>query len=130
MPEQTPTSNQSFPSPNSDYQETFQKIVEALEKNDSPKLYELLYPEIKNISSYDTFRMAAEAQSTSEGQVTKVEVISPPTLNSGGSWDEGDNKGKWVDGRVAITRDNSKKEFTIRLVRQDQKWWLFGTIEN
>jgi hypothetical protein len=107
------------------YQQVFQKTVNALEQNNLEKLYNVLAPSLKEIFSYQSFLEGFNAPETDEGKVTKVTIISGPQLKTGDQWGED----KWAEGEVEITREKTKRQFILRLVKENNQWWLFGTIE-
>lgn len=100
----------------------FLEIVEALESNNLKELFDKFAPSMKEfLVTYDSF---AETFNKTP-RVTKITIISNSELKVGDDWEIG----KWAEGTVEITREETtEQQYVIRLVNEDNQWWLFATI--
>lgn len=107
------------------YQGLFQGTASALETNSPGNIYKDLSPSIRDLFTYEGFLEGYKAREETDGKVVKVEVVSNPQLKSGGEWEEG----KWADGEIRVVREKSSELFLVRMTKEGERWWVFGTIE-
>lgn len=107
------------------YQGVFQRTANALETNSPGNIYKDLSPSIRDLFTYEGFLAGYKAKEETDGKVVKVEVVSSPQLKSDREWGEG----KWAEGETRVVREKSSKLFLVRMTKEEERWWVFGTIE-
>lgn len=107
------------------FEKMFQNTVEALRANNRDEMYQNLAPSLKVTFTYENFVEGYNSTEQNEGKIKQVDIISEPQLKTGGEWGEN----KWAEGKIRIDRERGSSLFLVRLIKEEGKWWVFGTIK-
>lgn len=100
-----------------------ERVVESLQRNDAQSLYAEMSPSFRELFSLETFLEGEQTLTGEKGPIIEVQVISPPVVKTGGEWN-----GEWADAQVRIVRQTGAETYLVRFRRENDLWWLFGTL--
>lgn len=110
--------DRSSPDPVSD------RVVQALQRNDMPALYEEMSPSLKELFTLDELTAGEQGVAGTEGRITGIEVLEPPTVKTGPEWNS-----EWAEARVQVTRETTTETYLVRFHLENGQWWFFGTLK-
>lgn len=102
----------------------YNRIVQALQRNDMRTLYEEMSPLFKELFTLETLMDGEQSIVTTQGRIINVEVLEPPTVKTGSEWN-----GEWAEARVRITRQTTTETYLVRFHLENGQWWFFGTLK-
>jgi hypothetical protein len=100
------------------------RVVQDLQRNDMQALYAEMSPSLRELFTLDQLLAGENSVVAAEGQITRAEVLEPPTSRTGPEWN-----GEWADAKVRITRGTITEVYVARYHLENGQWWFFGTIK-
>jgi hypothetical protein len=100
------------------------RVMQALQRNDMRALYEEMSPSLKEIFTLEALMTGEQSVVKTQGRITNVEVLEPPTVKTGPEWN-----GEWAEARVRITRQTTTETYLVRFHMENGQWWFFGTLK-
>lgn len=100
------------------------RVVRDLQRNDMQALYTEMSPSLRELFTVDQLLAGENSIVAAEGEITRAEVLDPPTNRTGPEWN-----GEWADAKVRITRGTTTEVYVARYHLEKGQWWFFGTIK-
>lgn len=101
-------------------QPVYDRVVQALERNDAQRLYQELSPSLRDLFDYDALLQGQ----TVAGQIVEVKALVPVTVKNDPPWN-----GEWAEGQIRIRRGGEQPQtYLVRFHKEEGAWWLLGTL--
>lgn len=115
----------SDPNPNQDLINLNNKVINAVRDEDLDTLYNLMSPSMKQMLTPQSFKDADNIIDNTQGKVVTLELIEEPAVVDLNNVE----KGVWAQSVFRVKRQKQTKDYVVRYFKENDNWWLAGTLE-